>query len=86
MNKDKNIIASAGYDGKIKLWNVENMKCVKELNSNKLENITQRLSNIVIYSLTFSSDDLFIAISNNLGIISIWEIKTGKISTEICPT
>ena len=66
---NSSILASAGGDGKINLWDWEKGKLINELKS----------SDNPIRALAWSPDGKFLASGGSEKAILIWDIKTGKI-------
>jgi WD40 repeat protein len=66
---DSKILASVnGYDGTIKLWNIETGK--------EIRTFTEHDPNI--HYVSFSADGNKLATGNDYGIIKIWNVKNGK--------
>jgi len=70
-NPQGDILASAGWDTKIKLWNPINGQIIRTLTGHK----------DAVNSIAFSPDGQILASGSNDMTIKLWEINTGK---EIC--
>lgn len=70
-NQSGSMLASAGNDGKVLLWDVKSGKQIRSL-------VVDRSS---VLSLSFSVDDRFLAISTENGKIHIWDVNRGKLDT-----
>ena len=67
------VISGGGYDGLIKIWDIQTGKEIKTLN-------TLNSSDIMIYCLSLTSDDKYL-LSNGVDTESIllWDLTTGKL-------
>lgn len=80
-------MATASYDGSIKIWSVDNMSCSQNLNKPKLNlSSMTNFKEHVVYSIAWSptSKDRLISTNSN-GEIILWNVATGKLLSEICP-
>ena len=68
-NPKGSILASAGDDNKIKLWNPNNSKEIKTLGEHSC----------LVTIITFSRDGTLLASGDDEGEIKIWDIKTRKL-------
>ena len=85
--KDKNILATASYDGSIKIWQINEMKCITNLHKPDL-NVTQRetFKQNVIYGIAWSPKESNRIVSvNSNGEVTLWDTEKGKLLSEIQP-
>ena len=65
---DANLIASAGKDGDIRVWNIAEQKCVADLHGHQDE----------VRSVVMTTDAKFVVSGSRDGTIRIWNIETAK--------
>jgi len=85
---DKNVLATASYDGTVKIWNVKTMKNVETLSSDDLEmGVYKKImpSKSVLYSLTWGPNNL-IAASSAKGDILLFDYSKPMLLHRFKPT
>lgn len=70
---DKDIMATCSYDGTIRLWNIQTMKCDKITKSTET----------VLYSLAWSPDGHKIAASDSQGRIHLYNAQKGSLIKQL---
>ena len=68
-------LASAGFDGTVRLWDAAKMSCTQVLEPKKTQNPKESRFNSLAWSP--SNDDL-LATGDSNGNVKIWSIKKGK--------
>lgn len=88
---DKNLMATASYDGTIKLWNVDGMECKQTLmkSNQQIPIHTREFSNVrkyVVYSLSWhpGNDNRLVSVNSN-GEVLLWNTEKGRLISEITP-
>lgn len=62
------MLASASFDGTVRLWNIQDGTCIRVLSKHKDS----------VYSVSFSSSGEFLASGSLAGQLYIWSIRDGR--------
>ena len=62
------MLATASFDGSVRLWDVINGSCIQVLNRHRDS----------VYSVAFSPSGKYLASGSLAGQLYIWDVKTGK--------
>jgi len=68
LSLDANVIASAGKEGEIRVWNIAEQKCVADLEGHQDE----------VRSIVLTTDAKFLISGSRDGSVRIWKISTGQ--------
>ena len=82
LSPDQSLVASISDDMTCKLWEVSSGKMLRELNGHELR-LPQFDYGSQLYACTFSPDGKFLAVSDQLCQVIVWEVATGKEAARI---
>lgn len=89
----KNIIATASYDGTIKIWDIRNMKSLKTLSPLNHNVARDQKKMKVVFALSWAPFDESnqwgvnnrLVSSNSSGELTLWDVDKGKLLSTITP-
>lgn len=79
-NINKDILASASYDGNVKIWNVHQMKCISTLTSPSND-----AKYNPVYGISWSPDSNEVVTVHSKGEIILWDCEKGKMLSSLRP-
>ena len=91
-SNDKDVLATASFDGSIKIWNIKEMQCITNLSKTNNQNIVagntqlNTLKNQVIYAISWhpNGENKIVSV-NSIGEVALWDTEKGKLIFELQP-
>lgn len=88
---DKNILASASFDGKIKIWNVDGMQCISTFGKQASIDLQihsadmAQFKKFAIYSISWHPKENKIASGDADGDLTVWDCDKGRLLDKVTP-
>lgn len=82
---NKNILATASYDGTVRIWDITKMVCLLNL-SKEVEDMKHKASNFrsnIVYAIAWSPNDNRLLCSYSTGDILLWDTEKGRKISDI---